>query len=61
MDEFDGLALCVAIGLLGWLVSDLYRAHRELARDIALVAEDPVLYRAKYAASGDSDQVRETS
>jgi len=46
MDEFDGLALCVAIGLLGWLVSDLYRAHRELARDIALVAEDPVLYRA---------------
>jgi hypothetical protein len=61
MDELDGVILCAAVGLLGWLYIDLYRAQRELARDIALVAEDPVLYRAKYAASGDSDHVKETS
>ena len=59
MDERDGLWLCAMVGLLTWSVLELWRAQRNLAEDIRLVAEDPVLYRAKYAVSGDSDRVKE--
>lgn len=59
MDELDGVVLCVAVALLGLLAIGLSRGQRNLAEDIRLIAEDPVLYRAKYAASGDSDHVKE--